>query len=127
MWHLVRILVASRLWFSDGDPLEAARGGQGVSSRLVVDHHGFLDITEVHSSQSMALDANGATLWLKRREMDDDFTCPSLKNSSYPLNLSLQVDDNGDNFTLSLVKVPDIITGWLILYIMSIDPLYLYL
>lgn len=120
MWHLVRILAASQLWFSDGGPLEAARGSQGVSSRLIVDRHGFLDITEVHSSQSMALDANGATLWLKRREMDGGFTCPPLQNSSYPLNLSLQIDHVGGSFTLGLVKVPDIITGWLIPHVLSI-------
>ncbi|KAL6895075.1 hypothetical protein GGI43DRAFT_127760 [Trichoderma evansii] len=111
MWQLIRILAASRLWFSDGDPLEAARGGQGISTRLIVDRYGFLDITEVHSSQSLALDANGETLWLKRREIDSDFTCPSLENSPYPLNLSLQIDDSGDSFTLSLVRVPDIITA----------------
>ncbi|UKZ96334.1 uncharacterized protein TrAFT101_011131 [Trichoderma asperellum] len=111
MWHLVRILAASRLWFSDGGALETARGGHGISSRLIVDRHGFLDITEVHSSKSMALDANGATLWLKRREVDDGFTCPSLQSSSYPLNLSLRVGDDGASFTLGLVKVPDIITA----------------
>lgn len=120
MWHLVRILAASRLWFSDGDALETARGGHGISSRLIVDRHGFLDITEVHSSKSMALDANGATLWLKRREVDDGFTCPSLQSSSYPLNLSLRVGDDGASFTLGLVKVPDIITGLLISHILSI-------
>lgn len=119
MWHLVRILAASRLWFSDGDPLEATRGGQGISSRLIVDRHGFLDITEVHSSKSMALDANGATLWVKRREIDGDFICPSLQNRSYPMNLSLQVDDDGGSFTLSLIQVPDIIPGWLASYTRS--------
>jgi hypothetical protein len=114
MWHLTRILAASRLWFSDGDPLEAIRGSHGGSSRLIVDRHGFLDITEVHSTNSMAIDANGAAIRLKRREMDGDFACPSLQNSSYPLNLSLQIDNSGGSFTLGLVKVPEIITGGLI-------------
>lgn len=120
MWHLVRILAASSLWFSDGNPLEATRGSQGISSRLIVDRHGFLDLTEVHSTNAMSLDANGATLWLKRRETDGGFTCPSLQNSSYPLNLSLQIDDDGGSFTLGLAKVPDIITGLLITRFLSI-------
>lgn len=110
MWHLVQILVASRLWFSDGRPIEATRGGLGVASRLIVDHQGFLDITEVRSSESAAIDANGATLWLKRRRTSSDFACPSLQDGLHPLNLSLRVDDDG-SFTLSLVKMPEIITG----------------
>ncbi|UKZ78236.1 hypothetical protein TrVFT333_005972 [Trichoderma virens FT-333] len=69
MWHLARILVASRLWFSDGNPVEALRGGNGVSSRLIVDDQGFLDVTEMRSLESVTLDANGATLWLKRRRL----------------------------------------------------------
>ncbi|KAL7786720.1 hypothetical protein V8C37DRAFT_391840 [Trichoderma ceciliae] len=110
MWHLVRILVASRLWFSDGSPIETSRGGQGISSRLIVDRQGFLDITEVRSSESVALDANGATLWLKRHETGSRFACPSLEDSSHPLSLSLRVDDSG-SFTLSLVRVPDMIAA----------------
>ncbi|RFU80929.1 hypothetical protein TARUN_1275 [Trichoderma arundinaceum] len=110
MWHLVRILAASQIWFSDGNPIEAARGGHGVSSRLILDRQGFLDITEVRSPESVALDANGAILWLKRREVDSYFGCPSLQNSQYLLNLSLRVDGGG-GFTLGLVKVPDIITA----------------
>lgn len=121
MWHLVRILAASRLWFSDGNPLEATRGSQGTSSRLIVDRHGFLDITEVHSANAMALDANGATLWLKRRGVDGSFTCPSLQNGSHLLNLSLQIGNDGGSFTLGLIQVPDIITGLLIPRILSID------
>ncbi|KAM0255937.1 hypothetical protein ACHAQJ_005338 [Trichoderma viride] len=110
MWNLVRILAASRLWFSDGDPIAATRGGQGISSRLIVDRLGFLDITEVRSSESTALDANGATLWLKRHETASHLACPSPQNSSYPLSLSLRIDDDG-SFALSLVKVPDIIAA----------------
>ncbi|KAL7941984.1 Phospholipase/Carboxylesterase domain-containing protein [Trichoderma barbatum] len=111
MWHLVQILIASRLWFSDGNPIEASRGGHGVSSRLIVDGQGFLDVTEIRSLESVALDANGATLWLKRHEgASDRFACPSLQNSSYPLHLSLRVDDGG-NFNLTLVNIPDVVTA----------------
>ncbi|PKK46320.1 hypothetical protein CI102_9796 [Trichoderma harzianum] len=111
MWHLVRILAASQLWFSDGNPIAAQRGGHGVSSRLIVDGQGFLDVTEMRSLDSMILDANGATLWLKRHERyGSRFACPSLQNSLYPLKLSLRIDDGG-NFNLSTVDIPSIITA----------------
>lgn len=111
MWHLVRILAASRLWFSDGNPIAAQRGGHGVSSRLIVDGQGFLDVTEIRSLDSMVLDANGASLWLKRHERySSRFACPSLQNSPYPLSLSLRIDDDG-NFNLSIVNIPSIMTA----------------
>lgn len=111
MWHLVQILAVSRLWFSDGNPIAAQRGGHGVSSRLIVDGQGFLDVTEMRSLDSMILDANEATLWLKRDERySSRFTCPSLQDSPYPLSLSLQIDDGG-NFNLSIVNIPSIMTG----------------
>ncbi|KAL7905926.1 Phospholipase/Carboxylesterase domain-containing protein [Trichoderma velutinum] len=111
MWHLVRILAASRIWFSDGNPIAAQRGGHGVSSRLIVDGQGFLDVTELHSLDSVILDANGATLWLKRHESySSRFACPSLLNSPYPLSLSLQMDDGG-HFNLSIVNIPSIMTA----------------
>lgn len=111
MWHLVQILAVSQLWFSDGNPIAAQRGGHGVSSRLMVDGQGFLDVTEIRSLDSMVLDANGATLWLKRHERyTSRFACPSLQNSPYPLSLSLRIDDDG-NFNLSIVDIPSIMTG----------------
>lgn len=48
MWQFQSIDNPSNasLWFSDGQPLGALRGGKGVSSRLIVADQGFLDITD---------------------------------------------------------------------------------
>ncbi|OTA04156.1 hypothetical protein A9Z42_0046930 [Trichoderma parareesei] len=106
MWQLVQILSASQLWFSDGNSIETIRGGRGISSRLIVDGQGFLDVTEVHTPGAMALDANGATLWLKRHGRSGDTPeCPSLGSSSFPLSLSLGADNDG-TFDLDFAQLP---------------------
>ena len=48
MWQFQSIENPSgaSLWFSDGEPLEVPRGGKGVSSRLIVEGQGFLDVTD---------------------------------------------------------------------------------
>ncbi|WP_421551390.1 hypothetical protein [Pseudomonas yamanorum] len=48
MWQFQSIENPSgaALWFSDGEPLEVPRGGKGVSSRLIVEGQGFLDVTD---------------------------------------------------------------------------------
>ncbi|KAF2679518.1 hypothetical protein K458DRAFT_490599 [Lentithecium fluviatile CBS 122367] len=51
--------------FSDGQTLRAWRGGKGVSSRLIVQDQGFLDVTELDILRVIVLDANGSKLWHK--------------------------------------------------------------
>ncbi|USV98553.1 hypothetical protein KUA23_15815 [Pseudomonas pergaminensis] len=48
MWQFQSINNPSgaALWFSDGEPLSVIRGGKGVSSRLIVEGQGFLDVTD---------------------------------------------------------------------------------
>ncbi len=48
MWQLKNIdnPMGASLWFSDGMPVDMPRGGNGVSSRLIVDGQGFVDITD---------------------------------------------------------------------------------
>ncbi|WP_411380052.1 hypothetical protein [Pseudomonas sp. MPB26] len=48
MWQFQSITNPSSaaLWFSDGAPLSVPRGGKGVSSRLIVQGQGFLDVTD---------------------------------------------------------------------------------
>ena len=48
MWKLASIdnPVGLQLWFGDGEPTDAVRGGVGASSRLTVSTEGFIDITE---------------------------------------------------------------------------------
>lgn len=115
MWQLVQILSASQLWFSDGNSIETIRGGRGISSRLIVDGQGFLDVTEVHIPGALALDANGATLWLKRHGRSGDTPeCPYLGSSSSPLSLSLGVDNDG-TFDLNFAQLPGCMAGWMII------------
>ena len=52
MWQLKNIdnPWGANLWFSDGMPVDMPRGGNGVSSRLIVDGQGFVDITDAQTT-----------------------------------------------------------------------------
>ncbi|ALN80861.1 hypothetical protein [Lysobacter antibioticus] len=67
MWQFQTIRNPSEalLWFSDGLPIDSWRGGQGVSSRLIVDGEGFLDVTDFQNGFPFGpvmdfIDFNGA-------------------------------------------------------------------
>lgn len=86
MWQLRTIDNPSgaALWFSDGAPLTAMRGGSGASSRLIVDGLGFLDITDFQNGFPNGpvmdiVDCNGVDL---------DYT----PNPSVQIDLSLSAD-----------------------------------
>lgn len=110
MWHLTKVLASCQLWFSDGLSVDTTRGGHGISSRLIADRGGFLDLTEITSAQSMSIDANGASLWLRRQNNTDHLNCPSLPSANHTLTLSLKIDKSG-GFKLSLNKLPNTLTG----------------
>jgi hypothetical protein len=63
MWRLAENDGKFQLWFSDGKPINALRGGHGVSSRLIVEGQGFLDLTEIKITEMTMLDANNSVLW----------------------------------------------------------------
>lgn len=48
MWTLQSVdnPTSAPLWFSDGEPINATRGGSGTSSRLIVGGQGFIDFTD---------------------------------------------------------------------------------
>jgi hypothetical protein len=62
MWKLslIHSSSGSQLWFSDAEPLDSIRGGNGVSSRLIIDTQGFIDFTELQLTPPTILDMNGA-------------------------------------------------------------------
>lgn len=65
MWSLNTINnpTGSKLAFSDSLPLNASRGGNGISSRLIVNGQGFLDITDYCPGHGAAyVDFNGQRL-----------------------------------------------------------------
>jgi hypothetical protein len=94
MWCLGEVQSSSQLWFSDGNPIADTRGGYGVSSRLIVDQQGFLDLTEIDVPNVTALDANGLSLWLIQ------------DSEPHWLNLSLAiVGDGGFNLTGMVTSV----------------------
>jgi hypothetical protein len=69
VWQIVALnnLTGQAVSFSDGQPMDAQRGGNGSSYRMVVNAFGFLDFTEVLYPLSQhfgfgTLDANGARL-----------------------------------------------------------------
>ena len=81
MWEIVQVDSSYQLWFSDGKAIEAPRGGSGVSSRLIVDRLGFLDLTEILLSEPL-LDANGSLLWLQPPTPDKGFPPSGQKNTT---------------------------------------------
>lgn len=69
MWQIAVLnnFTGQMVSFSDGQPLDAVRGGNGTSYRMVVNAYGFLDFTEVFHPLSQYfglgfLDVNGAKL-----------------------------------------------------------------
>jgi len=99
MWRFIEVHSESTLWFSDGAGIDASRGGVGESSRLIVNHLGFLDITEIPSgSSTTAVDANGLRLGQPRSRRQG---CCLEKYDLKEHVLSLEVHKNG-SFTLSL-------------------------
>jgi hypothetical protein len=82
MWKLSHIhnISGSQLWFSDAEPQDSIRGGNGVSSRLIIDTHGFIDFTELQLTAAIKLDMNGALITI---DLDD---------SSHPwINITLTI------------------------------------
>jgi hypothetical protein len=93
MWSLSLVESSFKLWFSDGMPIDAVRGGKGVSSRLIVDRQGFLDLTEIILA---TLDANGSILRSKAYTSGDE--------KALCLRLLLRVGGDG-GFVLSLIPI----------------------
>lgn len=103
MWSLVKVDSSYNLWFSDGKPINTTRGRPGVSSRLIVDQQGFLDLTEQDFAGQTILDANGSKLIVFNGN-----------EPSPPLKLSLEILGDG-TFILSLITTSQIIgTGMVI-------------
>ena len=108
MWRLAEIDTSCKLWFSDGNPVDDIRGGDGVSSRLIVADQGFLDLTELHLIGNIFLDVNGFWIldWPGRVvEPEISSTGPSAVN--FPLEVSLKLPGDG-TFTASLVTSPSV-------------------
>src|SRR5258708_28722060 len=64
-WNVKIVANASKaeLWFSDGRPITEVRGGAGLSSRLIVDSQGFLDLTDLVLPHSIAINLNGQNIY----------------------------------------------------------------
>jgi len=108
MWRIANIDTTCQLWFSDGQPVQAIRGGNGVSSRLIVADQGFLDLTELQLGGLIFLDVNSS--WVvnwpgKVIKYEISPTGPSAVN--FPLELSLKLPGDG-TFTAGLVPNPSV-------------------
>ena len=92
MWRLslIRNISGSQLWFSDGEPQDSIRGGNGVSSRLIIDTQGFIDFTELQLTSAIKLDMNGALIHSSIPSTID------LDDSSHPwVNITLTIPGDG--------------------------------
>ena len=102
MWCLTDINTSFEHWFSDGKPFKALRGQKNESSRLIVDQQGFLDITQITSSNLTLIDANGLILWPRTDPEHNASVGPSETARSLMVQLSLTIELNG-SFTLILL------------------------
>lgn len=102
MWFLAKFPTEFQLWFSDGLPIKALRGGHGVSSRLIVDRQGFLDLTEIHLPQMIVLDANGSMLQPSQDPEGRSVPVGSSNKAAPWLELSLEIKLGG-GFTVGLI------------------------
>lgn len=104
MWCLHDVDCPFELWFSDGRPVKSCRGGDGVSSRAIVDHLGFLDLTEIHvPPEKIVLDANGSRLVPMQNPVHRIPPASNLGDKVSPWLLSLKIESNG-SFVLRLIQ-----------------------
>lgn len=107
MWCLADVHVLpsqTKLWFSDGKPVDAIRGGFGVSSRLIVEGQGFLDLTVVQVIGKEWIDANGSTLWPQDGPEHEFPFNPSHSHDSPWLLLFLSIESG--SFAISMIAIP---------------------
>ena len=110
MWKLSLIYNGSgpQLWFSDAEPLDNIRGGNGVSSRLIIDTQGFIDFTELQLPSAIILDLNSALVHSSIPSTID------LDNSSHAwVDITLTIPGDGTfvanaNFTGSTTNVASV-------------------
>ena len=110
MWKLSLICNGSgpQLWFSDAEPLDSIRGGNGVSSRLIIDTQGFIDFTELQLPSAIILDLNSALVHSSIPSTID------LDNSSHAwVDITLTIPGDGTfvanaNFTGSTTNVASV-------------------
>lgn len=105
MWHLAETNTPFTLWFSDGNPIGSVRGGSGLSSRLIVDQQGFLDLTEMDLSTSqILLDANGSVMTVNQGQEPKMPSVDKLNGmNEISAALSLTLPGNG-SFSLALIS-----------------------
>ncbi|KAH8424948.1 uncharacterized protein LDX57_002694 [Aspergillus melleus] len=100
MWRIAEWESKHRLWFSDGEPIDAVRPidnfetRAGLSSRLIVDKLGFLDLTEIPSAPTVALDANGSVV---------ESALIGSRDTNQPMDLSIQINKDTRTVTISII------------------------
>ncbi|KAI0970222.1 hypothetical protein F4678DRAFT_436158 [Xylaria arbuscula] len=93
-WRLADVSSTFEVWFSDGIAISEPRDSNGISHRLIVDQHGFLDFTVISIFSVLSLDANGLILPIR---LSNEKQWPLEKDTAIPLciNMSLYVGDDG--------------------------------
>ncbi|KAI8966498.1 hypothetical protein F5Y11DRAFT_309491 [Daldinia sp. FL1419] len=72
MWRITKVFSDFRLWFSDGKPIDSIRGQANVSSRLIVDQKGFLDLTELSLHHTLFINANSSILVVEKKKVSSN-------------------------------------------------------
>ncbi|KAI9035945.1 uncharacterized protein KD926_002610 [Aspergillus affinis] len=104
MWRIAEWERKHRLWFSDGEPIDALRPidnfetRAGLSSRLIVDKLGFLDLTEIPSATTVALDANGSVIE----------SAPNINpDTKQPMDLAIQINKDTKSVIISIIPLEE--------------------
>lgn len=107
MWSISKVInntsPLENIAFSDGQPINAVRGPEGACFRLIINGHGFLDITDTgHQSDGphyWQLIINGNIYWYDGQGS----VCLTINNDG-----SFLVSGDGNSFSGSLIPLPTI-------------------
>ncbi|CCM00564.1 uncharacterized protein FIBRA_02598 [Fibroporia radiculosa] len=104
MWRLTTVdnPLSAKLWFSDGLPItNTIRGGQGESSRLIVEGQGFVDFSEFILQSYVFLDVNGLFICSQDTLGADTF---DIRDKRSPwIDIALSLPGQG-RFTITVVQ-----------------------
>ncbi|KAG2159095.1 uncharacterized protein EDB93DRAFT_444388 [Suillus bovinus] len=104
-WALVIVhnSAGAKLWFSDGEPIGAVRGGSESSHRLIIDKQGFIDITLPYSSLPSFIDLNNTATMCPEGLVNINLTLPGDGSFSFFITPSIPV-----HFTGTLKPLPEV-------------------
>lgn len=107
-WVLVIIdnSAGAKLWFSDGQPIGAIRGGCESSHRLIIDKQGFIDITVPYSVLPSIVDLNNTVAICPEDSVNINLTIPG--DGSFLFSITPSTSVHRSVLTGTLKPLPEV-------------------